>query len=142
LDASGDRTAPVDRVTEIRAGIEAARARVVGTVNALRLKADVPARLGDAVGAAASTFTAHLIDRMTASEGDGWTPDQGPGGERGAAPGPPLGPSSVQEEMMTMSERENQGGDGEIAVCHVCGKKYASQELLSEHLMEEHADDD
>jgi Protein of unknown function (DUF3618) len=140
LDSSGDRTAPADRVTEIRAGIEAARARVVGTVNALRLKADVPARLGDAVGTAASTFTAHVIDRMTASEGDGWTPDQASGGERGAAPGPPVGLSSVQEEMM--SERENQGGDGEIAVCHVCGKKYASQELLSQHLMEEHADDD
>lgn len=128
-------------MTDIRAGIEAARARVVGTVNALRLKADVPARLGDAVGTAASTFTAHLIDRMTASEGDGWTPDQAPGEDRGAVPGLTLGLSSVQEERK-MSERENQGGDGEIAVCHVCGNKFASQELLSLHLMEEHADED
>jgi hypothetical protein len=41
-----------------------------------------------------------------------------------------------------MSERENQGGDGEVAVCHVCGKTFASQELLSRHLMEEHPEDE
>jgi hypothetical protein len=41
-----------------------------------------------------------------------------------------------------MSERENQGGDGEIAVCHVCGKTLATQGSLSQHLMEEHAEDD
>jgi hypothetical protein len=113
---------------------------VVDTVDALRLKADVPARLGDAVGTAASTFTAHVIDRVTASEGDGWSPDQA-GGDGEAVSELPLAPSPVREEL-EMSERENQGGDGEIAVCHVCGKKYASQELLSQHLMEEHADDD
>lgn len=70
MDPSGDRTAPVERVAEIRAEIDAARARVVGTLDALRFKADVPARLGDSVGAAASTFTAHLVDRLTSSEKD------------------------------------------------------------------------
>ena len=37
-----------------------------------------------------------------------------------------------------MSERENQAGDGEVGECHVCGKVFASQELLSQHLMDEH----
>lgn len=75
MDPSGDRTAPVDRVAQIRAEIEAARARVAGTLDALRFKADVPARLGDSVGTAASTFTEHLIDRLTSSESDGSTPE-------------------------------------------------------------------
>jgi hypothetical protein len=39
-----------------------------------------------------------------------------------------------------MSEREHQGGDGEIGLCHVCGKVFATQERLSQHLLEEHAD--
>jgi hypothetical protein len=39
-----------------------------------------------------------------------------------------------------VSERENQGGDGEIGECHVCGKIFATQALLSQHLLEEHAD--
>jgi Protein of unknown function (DUF3618) len=68
VDPSGDRTPPADRVAEIRAEIEGARARLVGTLDALWFKADVPARLGDSVGAAASAFTAHLIDRLTSSE--------------------------------------------------------------------------
>ena len=76
MDPTGDRTAPVDRVAEVRAEIEAARARVAGTLDALRFKADVPARLGDSVGAAASTFTAHLIDRLTSSESDESTPEE------------------------------------------------------------------
>ena len=57
MDPTGDRPAPVDRVAEVRAEIEAARARVAGTLDALRFKADVPARLGDSMGTAASTFT-------------------------------------------------------------------------------------
>ncbi|HET6792527.1 MAG TPA: hypothetical protein VFI35_13220 [Actinomycetota bacterium] len=35
----------------------------------------MPARLGDSVGTAASTFTEHLIDRLTSSESDGSTPE-------------------------------------------------------------------
>jgi hypothetical protein len=39
-----------------------------------------------------------------------------------------------------MSERENQGGDPEVAVCHLCGKTFATQELMSQHLMDDHAE--
>ena len=71
MDQSRDGTAPVDRVGEIRAEIEATRARLVGTLDALRFKSDVPARLGDSLGTAAGTFTAHLIDRLTSNENEG-----------------------------------------------------------------------
>ena len=64
MDASGDRTHAFDRVAEIRAEIEAARSRIARTLEALRFKADLPARLGDSVGNAASTFTSHVIDRV------------------------------------------------------------------------------
>lgn len=37
-----------------------------------------------------------------------------------------------------MSERETQGGDPEVGVCHVCGRTFATQEELSKHLMDEH----
>ena len=37
-----------------------------------------------------------------------------------------------------MSERENQQGDPETAVCHVCDRHFDSQEALSRHLMDEH----
>jgi Protein of unknown function (DUF3618) len=73
MDASGDRTPPVDRVAEIRSEIEAARSRIAGTLDALRFKTDLPARLGDSVGNAASTFTAHVIERVTSVEADGST---------------------------------------------------------------------
>jgi hypothetical protein len=75
VDPSGDRTPPIDRVAQIRAEIEAARARVVGTLDALRFKADVPSRLADSVGTAASTFTTHLIDQLTSSESEGTLED-------------------------------------------------------------------
>jgi hypothetical protein len=39
-----------------------------------------------------------------------------------------------------MSERENQGGDAEVAVCHVCGKTFATQVWMSRHLVDEHAE--
>jgi len=37
-----------------------------------------------------------------------------------------------------MNERENQGGDGEIATCHVCEATLATQEELLEHLRGAH----
>lgn len=68
MDASRGRPAPDDRIVVIRADIEAARERIVATLEALRHKVDVPARLGDAVGTAAGDFIAHVIDRATPSE--------------------------------------------------------------------------
>lgn len=41
-----------------------------------------------------------------------------------------------------MADRENESAVGEVEVCQVCGEKYASRELLSQHMLEEHADDD
>jgi hypothetical protein len=37
-----------------------------------------------------------------------------------------------------MSEREMQSGDTETAVCHVCDKRFETQEELSKHLMDTH----
>jgi hypothetical protein len=33
-----------------------------------------------------------------------------------------------------MTERDEQSGDGEIAVCHVCDQKFPTQEELLAHL--------
>ena len=68
MDPSGDRTPPAERVVQIRAEIEGARVRLAGTLDALRFKVDVPARLGDWAGTAASTFTTHLMGRLKSSE--------------------------------------------------------------------------
>jgi hypothetical protein len=40
-----------------------------------------------------------------------------------------------------MNERDTQAGDGELGVCHMCGRRFPTQEDLSGHLMEEHEDD-
>jgi len=37
-----------------------------------------------------------------------------------------------------MNERNVQHGDGEIAVCHVCGQTFETQRELSDHLMNDH----
>ena len=37
-----------------------------------------------------------------------------------------------------MSEREEQAGDGETAVCHVCRQEFATQEELLTHLDDRH----
>ncbi len=41
-----------------------------------------------------------------------------------------------------MSERENQAGDAELGACHICGRAFATQEALSQHLMDDHEDDE
>jgi hypothetical protein len=46
--------------------------------------------------------------------------------------------SSVEWRGDLMSEREEQGGDGEVAECHVCGRTFPTQEDLSKHLIDEH----
>jgi hypothetical protein len=40
-----------------------------------------------------------------------------------------------------MSERERQGGDPEQAICHICERRFDTQEGFSKHLMEEHPQD-
>jgi hypothetical protein len=47
------------------------------TLEALRFKADLPARLGDSVGNAALIFTEHVFDRVTSVKEDDAT-DQHP----------------------------------------------------------------
>jgi hypothetical protein len=40
-----------------------------------------------------------------------------------------------------MSERGTQQGDRETGTCHICGQVFPTQEELSKHLMDAHADD-
>ncbi len=40
-----------------------------------------------------------------------------------------------------MTERDEQRGDQEVGVCHVCGEKFDTQLALSKHLMDVHEDD-
>lgn len=40
-----------------------------------------------------------------------------------------------------MSEMKTQSGDKEIGSCHICGRTFSTQEELSKHLMDEHADE-
>jgi Protein of unknown function (DUF3618) len=70
MDSSRSRTPPADRVAEIRADIVSARTRMAETLEALRFKADLPARLGDSVGNAAMIFTEHVFDRVTSARED------------------------------------------------------------------------
>ena len=40
-----------------------------------------------------------------------------------------------------MSERIEQGGDGELGTCHICGEVFSTQQLLADHLREQHEED-
>ena len=65
MDATRDGTAEDTRVAQIRSDIVAARARVVETLDALEYKADVPARLADVLGSAASGIAARVLGRSS-----------------------------------------------------------------------------
>ena len=39
-----------------------------------------------------------------------------------------------------MNEREAQAGDGETAICHICDRRFDTQEELSKHLIDDHPD--
>ena len=91
MDPSRSRTPQVDRVAEIRADIATARARLAETLEALRFKADLPARLGDSVGKAALIFTEHVFDRVTSTREDEAT-------ERHPGPTPATHESAVPQE--------------------------------------------
>jgi hypothetical protein len=77
MGTPGGRATPVDRVVEIRADLDAARRRIAVTLEALRYKADMPARLGDLLGTMASEFMAHVIDRATPAMSNEATPEDG-----------------------------------------------------------------
>jgi hypothetical protein len=47
----------------------------------------------------------------------------------------------MAEEASAVSEREEQSGDGETAVCHVCGETFGTQEALASHLRGRHDED-
>jgi hypothetical protein len=91
MDSSRSRTPPVDRVAEIRADIASARTRMAETLEALRFKADLPARLGDSVGNAALIFTEHIFDRVMSVKEDEAT-------EQNPAPIPASNESAVPRE--------------------------------------------
>ena len=103
MDSSRRRTPPVDRVAEIRADIVSARARTAERLEALRFKADLPARLGDSVGNAVLIFTEHVLDRVTSAKEDEATeqhPGPIPASNESAVPreaGQPSGPASHGE---------------------------------------------
>ena len=44
----------------------------------------------------------------------------------------------MSEEGRVMTERTEQRGDGEIAICHICDREFPTQEELSKHLMDDH----
>jgi hypothetical protein len=47
----------------------------------------------------------------------------------------------VEKEEARMSDMQAQSGDKEIGTCHICGRTFSTQEELSKHLMDEHADE-
>jgi Protein of unknown function (DUF3618) len=97
MDSSRSRTPPADRVAEIRADIASARTRMAETLEALRLKADLPARLGDSVGNAALIFTEHVFDRVMSAQDDEAT-------EQHPTPIPASNESTVPREAGQPSE--------------------------------------
>ena len=40
-----------------------------------------------------------------------------------------------------MTEQDEQRGDHEVGVCHVCGQEFDTQVALSKHLMDVHEED-
>lgn len=67
MDAPGDGTGEDVQVVQIRADIEAARVRVVDTIDALEYKADLPARLADVLNATTSNVVTRLLERIPSS---------------------------------------------------------------------------
>ena len=119
MDPDTDRGTEELRVNAIRREIETTRTRVAETLDALRYKGDLLARLGELLAAVAEGTAAHVAQRLT--------PDRSAGIDEDGSRRPE-----------TMSEFEGQSGDGEIAVCHVCAKEFPTQKALLAHLEEAH----
>ena len=67
MDPNKDRRAEDIRIDEIRREIETTRSRVAETIDALRYKADLPARLGDVLSALAEGAAAQVAQRLVSS---------------------------------------------------------------------------
>jgi Protein of unknown function (DUF3618) len=67
VDPNKDRRAEDIRIDEIRREIETTRSRVAETIDALRYKADLPARLGDVLTALAEGAAAQVAQRLATS---------------------------------------------------------------------------
>ena len=67
MDTPQDGTAEDVRVGEVRKDNAAARRRIAESIDALEYKADVPARIGDALASAASSVTSRILDRLPSS---------------------------------------------------------------------------
>jgi hypothetical protein len=50
-------------------------------------------------------------------------------------------PGSSDPKEKQMTEQDEQRGDPEIGVCHVCGQTFDTQLELSQHLMDVHEED-
>ena len=77
------------------------------TLEALRFKADLPARLGDSVGNAALIFTEHVFDRVTSAQDDEATeqhPAPIPASNESAIPRETGQPSGPQEDARGASD--------------------------------------
>ena len=48
----------------------------------------------------------------------------------------------MDAKEVAVSERENQAGDAELGTCHICARTFATQEGLSQHLMDDHEDEE
>ena len=64
MDPNTDRRTEELRVDEICQEIESTRSRVAETIDALRNKADFPARLGEVLAAVAEGTAAHVAQRL------------------------------------------------------------------------------
>jgi Protein of unknown function (DUF3618) len=64
MDPTRDGTSEDVRVAAVRRDVELARKRIAETIHALEHKADVPTRLADVLSAAASRFTARVLERI------------------------------------------------------------------------------
>jgi hypothetical protein len=64
VDPNKDRRTEDVRIDEIRREIETTRSRVAETIDALRYKADLPARLGDVLAALAEGAATQVAQRL------------------------------------------------------------------------------
>jgi hypothetical protein len=67
VDPNTGRGTEDDRVDEVRQEIERIRPRMAATIDALRYKADLPARIGDVLVAVAEGAAAQVAQRLASA---------------------------------------------------------------------------